>query len=1184
MGVTKRWKTIRKIAGLALAIPIVIFTVVLLVAYFSQDKIVQTVLNHLNEDFSGRIKIQDSHISPFVNFPYISIDLQELQLYEGKSLSEDALILDVDDVYIGFDFWTIIKGNYHIKSIKLVDGKMNVVQHIDGSFNILNALASKNEQVSTATYLDLKSISIKNMHITKTNEASALVIDTEVKDSKISFKSKANHIYMSLDAALTLSVIKDSIPTFFSNKHIELHTTFDYIEDQELLTVLPSEIKLEKALFGVEGTIDLDDDANMKLKFFGNKPNFDLFLAFAPEELTPVLKKYDNSGKIFFEAFVDGKTLNGHQPRVEVNFGCEQAVFSNVQAQKQLNNLSFNAHFTNGEDRSPESMVFSLSDFSADPDAGFFKGDLTVKNFISPDIQLRLDADFELDFLAKFLNYEDLQDLKGRVQLTMNFRDIIDLANPEKSIERLNESYFTEINVTDLGFKSPKYHLPVEKINIKAKMDGHQTDIERFDLKVGASDLSAKGFISDLPALLHQKDIPVTIHFDLNSNTIDLAGLSNRKGDTSTIDKLRLSCDLKSSGKAIVDFLDEEKSLQRTHEPYYSKLRISNLHFNASAFHLPVKMKDALIEIKGAKAVIDHIYLQAGRSALTLSGSISDLPSILHHTEHQVKTNLNVSTRGIDLEELTTMGLPNEQPVTEHIEFARANLGFVSSAKALTESPNLPVGEFFIYDLFARLKGYPHELHDFRADVLITDNDFKVIDFSGFLDSSDFNFNGNLKNYPLFLNDSLRGDVTVQYDLKSKILKLQDLFTYEGENHVPEEYRHEEIKDLGIKGHAALHFSESGLYSSDIYIDRLSGQFKIHPLPLKDFKGRIHIEDEHIVTQNFSGSLGQSSFLLNLNYYFGNDISIKKRDNHLVFKAANLNFDELMLYNPPPEGTTTKVDHDSVFSIFDIPFPEMKFDVDIKTLNYHRYLIKDLRGTVRTHPDHTLNIDALSLKAAGGEIELKGYFNGTNRSNIYARPQLSLKDIDLDQLLFKFDNFGQDHLVSENLHGRLTGNISGRVLMHADLTPIIDKSDLDMDILISDGMIENFGPLDALADYFKDKNLQKVRFGDLKNQFKYKNGVMQIPKMVINTSLGFLEISGKQDIDMNMEYYVRVPWRMVTSAGFSKLFGGKTKEDIDPDTLDEIEYQNEDKRVRFVNLKITGNADEFKISLGKEKR
>ena len=31
----------------------------------------------------------------------------------------------------------------------------------------------------------------------------------------------------------------------------------------------------------------------------------------------------------------------------------------------------------------------------------------------------------------------------------------------KKSIEKLNESYFTELKVTDLSFKGPNFHLPL---------------------------------------------------------------------------------------------------------------------------------------------------------------------------------------------------------------------------------------------------------------------------------------------------------------------------------------------------------------------------------------------------------------------------------------------------------------------------------------------------------------------------------------------------------------------------------------------------------------------------------------------------------------------------------------------------------------------------------------------------
>jgi hypothetical protein len=108
-------------------------------------------------------------------------------------------------------------------------------------------------------------------------------------------------------------------------------------------------------------------------------------------------------------------------------------------------------------------MEFSLSDFSSRPEAGVFKGNLVVKNFVAPEVDLQLDSDFDLDFLAQFLEIKDLKKLKGKVQLKMNFHDIIDLEFPERSLEQFNQAYYTELKVTDLSFESPDFHLPVKR-------------------------------------------------------------------------------------------------------------------------------------------------------------------------------------------------------------------------------------------------------------------------------------------------------------------------------------------------------------------------------------------------------------------------------------------------------------------------------------------------------------------------------------------------------------------------------------------------------------------------------------------------------------------------------------------------------------------------------------------------
>jgi hypothetical protein len=89
--------------------------------------------------------------------------------------------------------------------------------------------------------------------------------------------------------------------------------------------------------------------------------------------------------------------------------------------------------------------------------------------------------------------------------------------------------------------------------------------------------------------------------------------------------------------------------------------------------------------------------------------------------------------------------------------------------------------------------------------------------------------------------------------------------------------------------------------------------------------------------------------------------------------------------------------------------------------------------------------------------------------------------------------------------------------------------------------------------------------------------------MLINSSLGFIELSGKQDMDFNFEYYLRVPIKLITSEGMNKLLSKKSGEHS-KDQVDEIATLDPSKKVKFVSIKMTGNPDNYKISLAKEKK
>jgi hypothetical protein len=1049
----KRKKFWKRFVLFAFISPVVFFFTVLLIVYVKQDAIVKSLIETANKDFKGAIRIKGSHIAPFANFPYISIDIEGLEIFEGDDFDPKKRILKIKDTYIGFDLSGLMTGKYDVKSIRLTDGDIRLVRHLDGSFNIAKAFETDlpSEKVEEEFHLDLKSIKLDKIDLSKYNESNGMMVDAYITKTTTSFKTTNKHLSIDLDSKFELSLIQNGDTTFINHKHFEVDTELDLDELTQVLSITDTEVLLEGASFQFGGNVDFNDEANVDLHFKGNKQNFDLYLAMLPKDLAESLKEFDNQGKIFFDARIKGKTMNGKQPQINAKFGCKNGYFNNLESRKKLEKIGFKGSFTNGSKRDLSTMRFELENFSAKPEAGTFKGKLLVENFDSPDIDMNLVSDFDLDFLSKFLNTKELKGLSGRVILTMNFHDIIDLNNPEKSIERLNESYYSKLEIRKLKFKTPRYHLPLENLDLKATMIGHEAKIEQFNMKIGKSDLN-------------------------------------------------------------------------------------------------------------------------------ITGSVSDLPSIIHHSADLVSTDLKIKSNYLDIKELTS-GDKNTKPFDEQIKNLSLSLKFLSSAKAISESKTLPLGEFFIEDLHAKMKHYPHELKNFHADLFIDENDFRLMDFSGMIDNSDFHFSGRLDNYNIWFDEKIKGDTRVEFDLTSKLLQFDNVFTYGGSRFVPEDYRHEEINNLKLHGITDLHF-DGALKSTDFQLQQFEGKLKIHPLKFEQFKGRVHLENEFLTVNQFKGKMGHSNFSLDMNYNLSKTKSSKSNFIHL--SGNRLDVDELLNYQSPPVkggSGTPKVNHDEVFSIYDFDFPAIHITTDIGQLNYHKYNLQHLKADIQSEGHHVVHIKKLAFDAAGGHMDIAGYLSGKDKKHIYFKPDIKVKGVDLDKLMVKFDNFGQDHLVSENLHGKFSGSITGKIHLHADLVPKVNDSEIIIDMIVLNGRLENYGPILALSDYFEDQKLKSVVFDTLKNTLTIKKSVIEIPTMNISSNLGFIEIHGKQKISdkMEMDYLIGVPWEMVTKAAGKKLF---KRSKTDESSAEEIQYRSENSKLVYVRM--SGDPENYTVKLAKK--
>ena len=1059
----KFWKRI--LIGLIIT-PIVILGGIILYIQSNQSDIIKEQIAVLNKEHKGLINVGESEVSIFSNFPHISIKIYDVQIFETKH-DNASTIIDVKDIYVGFNLWDIVNKKFDIQSVIVEDGIFNLVIHENNMTNLQNALASDSETESTSTNIHLKKIKLQNLDIHTLDEATNTDVEKFMYSALGGFSQKDNIIAGHIDTDFELNVIKDSDTTFINKKHFEIHTDIVFNDNTGVLNIKPSTIIMENGDFELGGSIDTKNDVDLDLSIKGTKPNFDMLIAFAPVDVIPVLEKYKNAGEIYFNASIKGPANKGNKPLINANFGAGKAFLENTKKGKKIDNMGFNGHFTNGKDRDTNTMEFSLTDMTASLEKGAFKGSLSIKNFDAPEVDMKINSNFNIDFITEFLELEQVRNASGEVSLKMNFHDIINLDKPEEALQKINQAYFAELIIKDLTLDAKELPAPLHDLNAQLTMNGKEATLSQFKIIMGDSDLSMSGSLSDLPAIIHHTNVPVKVHLDIASNNLNIAQLT---------------------------------------------------------------------------AVSKQDSIQIG--------------------------------------------------IDEQIKDLRLGFSFNASAKAFTESKYLPKGEFFIDSLHADLKHYPHKLHDFHADVLINDEDLKIVDFTGYIDDSDFHLDGLIHDYAFWMQPELNGDIDLDINFISKKMRLEDVFSYKGENYVPKEYRHEIFDNLSLHLNSSMHYKNSKLHTIDLALDKLDTKMELHPLRFNNFRGNVYYGEDHIVIKDFHGEIGTTNFNFDLNYYLGEDPVVKKRDNYLSLKANYIDFDALFNYDTEtPKNTETVAsntddvkEHAEAFNLYELPFTDMQFKVDITHFIYHRLDLKNIKANLRTTPDHYIHVDTFNIDAAGGNIQLSGYFNGSDPKHIYMQPDLVMNNIDLDKLLFKFENFGQDHLVSENLQGKLTSRIKGKVRVYPDMVPDLDQSTIKMEVQVLNGKLKNYDPMLALSEYMGDKNLKSIRFDTIQNTLDIKEGIITIPDMRIESSLGHMELSGTHDSGQNIDYYMRIPWKTVKKAAKQKIFGSNKNTTVNESQEDEIVEIDPNKKTKYLNLKVKGNIDDFEVSLGKKKK
>lgn len=317
-------------------------------------------------------------------------------------------------------------------------------------------------------------------------------------------------------------------------------------------------------------------------------------------------------------------------------------------------------------------------------------------------------------------------------------------------------------------------------------------------------------------------------------------------------------------------------------------------------------------------------------------------------------------------------------------------------------------------------------------------------------------------------------------------------------------------------------FTEGGFRSmqanGSIRISNAAFRIQGDTLSYSGFNGMFKFDGNNVQIAELRGNAGKSEFRLkgNLTNLFGWLFGEQEAIGITAAVESNLvQLDELF------SRRTKKSEKEEAYAFRISPRLHLNIRARVGKLKFQRFNASDISGTIRVN-ESKLIADKLSFRTMNGRVELDGSVQPASNANLFIQCTAKLGNVDIKQLFYECENFGQTVLQDKNLRGKLEASVELSALadggLNIDAGKVLSKTNL----VINHGELIDFEPLEPLSKYIALEELRHVKFSQLKNTIEIRNEKIYIPTMDIESSALSLSASGVHSFDNEIEYHIKL--------------------------------------------------------------
>lgn len=353
-----------------------------------------------------------------------------------------------------------------------------------------------------------------------------------------------------------------------------------------------------------------------------------------------------------------------------------------------------------------------------------------------------------------------------------------------------------------------------------------------------------------------------------------------------------------------------------------------------------------------------------------------------------------------------------------------------------------------------------------------------------------------------------------------------------------------------------------------IALDDVSVQIKKGGIPFTGVNGTLHIQND-FWEPSFEGKFGESDFSIQ-----GTGLNVLSflihREEELLasatFHAERMDLQEILDQLP---GRNSERKAGGFFP--DRLHLNLKFSVD--EFRKGKLTADRLRGNA-TYDTPILSVDSFSMQTMEGMLDGKFRIAREVDGNIRTNVNAHLDHVDIQQLFYTFNNFGQSQLTHEHLKGSISGNTVFSATF--DSTFRIKPATIlsENEVVIEKGELNGFSPMLALSRFIEVEDLENIQFERLENTVLLKESQVIIPVMDIQSNALDLIASGTHGFNNHYDYRVQL---RLSDLLYSKTRGSASSEF-------EIAEDASDTRTLFLRIYNEGEGPDVVVDREKTAR